>query len=245
MDNRRSGAFLNYAEETLSNQPVETVSAIIEKAGGPESVHLVFVDIIRGFCDEGALASERVRKMVNPVRSLADSFLQHGLPSSNLLFLQDDHPVDAVEFAAFPPHCVRGSGEEETVAELRPLVSLPGAQVFHKNATNGLFGTNRDGEPFHTHLRRLFAEPVTFLVLGDCTDLCIYQNAMGIRLLANEDNAQVRVIVSRSHVQTYDLPVETARENGVLAHDGDLMDQVFLYHMLLNGIEVLGGIRED
>lgn len=245
LDNKRSLAFLDYAEAILSNQPVETVSTILEQAGGPESVYLVFVDIIRGFCDEGALASERVRKMVEPVRSLADAFLEKGVPGGNLLFLQDDHPQDAVEFTAFPPHCVRGSGEEETVEELRPLVEQAGAQVFRKNATSGMFGVNPDGEPFHAYLRRQFTRPITFLLLGDCTDLCIYQNAMGIRLLANQDQAQVRVIVPQSHVQTYDLPVTVARERGGLAHDGDLMDQIFLYHMLLNGIEVPTRIRNN
>ncbi|PTM59448.1 isochorismatase family protein [Desmospora activa] len=243
MDAKQSLTFLEDAQQRLAELPFETVSAILAQAQGAERVYLVFVDIIRGFCDEGVLASERVREMVKPVRSLADAFLAQGLPASNLLFLQDDHPADAVEFAAFPPHCVRGSGEEETVEELRSLVEMEGAQLFRKNATNGLFGVNTAGEPFHAFLRRVLTEPVTFVVVGDCTDLCIYQNAMGIRLLANQDNVQARVIVSRSHVRTYDLPVAAAKQIGALPHDGDLLDVVFLSHMRQNGIDVVAGIQ--
>lgn len=243
MDMQRSLAFIDDANQSLAKLPFETVSGIVAQAGGAEGVYLVFVDIIRGFCDEGALASERVREMVKPVRRLADAFLQQGLPASNLIFLQDDHPADAVEFAAFPPHCIRGSGEEETVEELRSLAQKEGVQLFRKNATNGLFGVNADGEPFHAYLRQLMQKPVTFVVVGDCTDLCIYQNAMGIRLLANQDNAQVRVIVSRAHVRTYDLPIEVAKEIGSSPHDGDLLDVVFLSHMRQNGIDVVAGIE--
>jgi hypothetical protein len=56
-------------------------------------------------------------------------------------------------------------------------------------------------------------------------------NVLGLR--------QVRVIVPADCVQTYDLPVETAQELGALPHDGDLLHRVFLYHMALNGIEVV------
>ncbi len=81
------------------------------------------------------------------------------------------------------------------VDELKPLLGRDGVRVFRKNATSGLFGRDEGGERFFEYLEKRFAEgPVTFVVVGDCTDLCIYQNAMGIRLLANEHNARVRVM---------------------------------------------------
>ncbi|MFC4076703.1 isochorismatase family protein [Salinithrix halophila] len=238
--------FLNYLEDTLSGLPNETASRIMDQAGGVGRIHLVFVDIIQGFCDEGVLASQRVREVVEPVRELAGFFLDRGLSADNLIFLQDAHREGAKEFAAFPPHCLRGTREAEEVKELRPFLCLEGARLFQKNATNGLFGTDREGNRFFDYLEERFAEgPTVFLVLGDCTDLCIYQNAMGIRLLANERDADARVLVSATHTRTYDMPVEAARETGAMAHDGDLMDTVFLYHMKLNGIDVVADIRAE
>jgi hypothetical protein len=45
--------------------------------------------------------------------------------------------------------------------------------------------------------------------------------------------------VPENCVDTYDLPVEAARELGVAPHDGDLLHKVFLYHMALNAVEVV------
>ncbi len=83
-------------------------------------------------------------------------------------------------------------------------------------------------------------EVTTFIVVGDCTDLCVYQAAMYLRLRANALGLKsVRVVVPANAVQTYDLPVTTATELGILPHDGDLLHRLFLYHMALNGIEVV------
>ncbi|MEW9033686.1 MAG: isochorismatase family cysteine hydrolase [Planifilum fimeticola] len=241
----RRERFFNHVERQLAALPAETVSSLIDQSGGPERVVLVFVDILKGFCEKGPLASERVAGMVAPVKDLAEALLKRGVPDGNLVFLNDAHPEDAVEFSAFPPHCVRGTAEAEVVDELQPLLERGGVRVFRKNATNGLFGKDEGGERFYEYLEKRFAEgPVTFIVVGDCTDLCIYQNAMGIRLLANEHNARVRVIVPLEHVRTYDVPVEVSEKTGAPAHDGDVMDQLFAYHMMINGIEVVRTVED-
>jgi nicotinamidase-related amidase len=82
----------------------------------------------------------------------------------------------------------------------------------------------------------------TYFVVGDCTDLCTYQLAMHLRLDANARQLQRRVIVPVDCVETYDRPVEVAREEGGLPHPADLLHTVFLYHMLLNGVEVYSQI---
>jgi nicotinamidase-related amidase len=237
-------AFLDEVDRRLRNLPRVSLSSVVERAGGIERVFLVLVDILKGFCDTGPLSSTRVREMVEPVRRLTAVCIERGLPEQNLLFLHDAHPEYAAQFAAFPPHCVRGTAESEVVDELRPFWELQGVMRFRKNATNGLFGVNDANEVFHAFLTDRFREGhCTFLVMGDCTDLCIYQNALGIRLLANERNADVRVLVSREHVRTYDLPVDAAEAVGALPHDGDVMDQLFTYHMWLNGVEIVQTVR--
>ena len=65
---------------------------------------------------------------------------------------------------------------------------------------------------------------------------------MHLKLRANAQNQKSRVILPADCVDTYDLPVEVARQIGAVPHDGDLLHYVFLYHMLLNGIEVVAGI---
>jgi len=66
---------------------------------------------------------------------------------------------------------------------------------------------------------------------------------MHLRMRANVLNQQVRVIVPVDCVDTYDLPVDVARNTGTVAHDGDLLHHVFLYHMMLNGIEVVSTLQ--
>jgi nicotinamidase-related amidase len=236
----RTEVFNQYMRDQLKAAPEWTVEQLVEKAGGMDQIYLVFVDIIKGFCDEGALSSDRVQEMVEPVKELTEKCLHHGLAADHLIFLQDRHPQDAVEFAAFAPHCVEGTVEAEVVDALLPFQQLPGARVYYKNATNALFGQDEKGERFHQFLERRFEEgKSTFVVVGDCTDLCIYQNAMGIRLLANEKNADVQVVVPISHVRTYDMTIAQAEQFQILAHDAEMMDTMFLYHMQLNGVQVL------
>jgi nicotinamidase-related amidase len=236
---------LVFMREELDGREFLSLGEMIRKAGGVERVYLVVVDVLKGFCETGPLASPRVNGMVEPVAALAEVLVQKGLPPENIVFLNDAHSADAPEFSAFPSHCLRGSREAEVVDRLKPLAETPGVQVFSKNAISGLFGVNERGERFHAWLEQEFQKgPSTFLVVGDCTDLCIYQNAMGIRLLANELNASARVIVPVTHVRTYDLPAAEAKRLGALAHDGDFMELVFLYHLLLNGVEVVRGLGE-
>jgi hypothetical protein len=80
----------------------------------------------------------------------------------------------------------------------------------------------------------------TAIVVGDCTDLCVYQLAMHLRVRHNARNIPgVAVIVPANAVDTYDLPVEAAEAVGAMPHPGDVFHQVFLYHLALNGIQVV------
>jgi hypothetical protein len=44
-------------------------------------------------------------------------------------------------------------------------------------------------------------------------------------------------------VDTYDMAVDIAKSIGAIPHDGDLLHAIFLYHMALNGVEVVAGIK--
>ena len=236
--------FLSYVSQKIATLPEESVTDLIKQSGSVDRVYLIFVDILKGFCEQGPLSSERVNEMVDPVVSLTNQLIEQGIPMQNIVFLNDSHPEDAVEFSAFAPHCIRNTPEAEVVDALLPIQQTNGVQTFYKNATNGMFGKNETGLRFFEWLEKVFSKgKSTFLIVGDCTDLCIYQNAMGIRLFANEQNANTEVIVPVSHVKTYDLPVEQADQLDLDAHDADFLDTVFLYHMQTNGVRVVSTVR--
>ena len=77
-----------------------------------------------------------------------------------------------------------------------------------------------------------------FIVVGDCTDLCIYQTAMHLKTDANARDIERRVIIPEVCVNTYDLPTEIAKDSPAQPHPADLLHKLFLHHMRLNGIEV-------
>lgn len=223
-----SNKFLEYLEEWTAMLPA---LALAEALPQPEKAAIVSVDVIKGFCTQGVLASERVGSIVEPITRLFKSAWSHGL--RHLLLTQDTHEPDAVEFDAWPPHCVRGSEEAETVDAFKALPFFDQMLVMEKNSiASGLNTGLNDWLAAHPHVD-------TFIVVGDCTDLCIYQLAMHLRLDANARQIKRRVIVAADCVETYDRPLSAAKAEGGYPHPGDLLHAVFLYHMALNGVEVV------
>ncbi len=203
-----------------------------EVVSDPTRVALVSQDLLKGFCNQGALSSPRAASIVPGVLRLFQRV--HDLGGRHFLLLQDTHDPDAVEFSAYPPHCVAGTEESETIDELNDLPFSNLFTVFPKNSISSTVGTDLeawlDDHPSVT----------TFIVVGVCTDICIYHIATALRVRANVlGQRETRVIVPADCVQTYDMPVETAAELGVLPHDGDLLHRISLYSMALNGIEVV------
>jgi nicotinamidase-related amidase len=231
-----SGPFLAWLVNWYNDRPSTMLTQILEDVSGdPARVAVLAVDVTSGFCSEGPLASERVRGIVEPIARLFKR--AHSLGVRHFILPQDTHSEDAVEFGSYPAHCVRGTTESGTVPELQ---NLPFSELFHiveKNSISSSIGTELDvwldGHP----------EVTTFLVVGDCTDLCVYQLAMHLRLRANALNLrEVRVIVPVDAVDTYDIPLGVAEEAGAMPHPGDLLHLVFLQNMAQNGVEVVAEV---
>lgn len=188
-------------------------------------------DLVEGFCNKGSLASPRIQAIVPDAVRLFQQAHSHGIRS--FVLCQDTHSPGAEEFHAFPPHCIRGTEESQTVGELRALPFSNEFLVVEKNSLHPALGNNLDRWlDGHRDLRDL-------IVVGDCTDLCVYSVAMHLRLRANAHDYAQRVILPADVVQTYDMPTETAKDLGAMPHPGEFFHLVFLYHMALNGIQVV------
>lgn len=227
-------AFLDYLDEFLARLPEARWDEVITRAGGPSRVALLIIDMLKGFCQMGPLSSPRVGALVGPVRGALEEAHRRGV--ERIAAFCDRHPRDAVEFGSYPPHCLAGTAESEVVDELIAVPAWRTVREVDKNSLSSFLASDL--------LQRWVAEGVsTFVVTGDCTDLCVYQAAMPLRLYANQHNLALSVIVPASLVDTYDLPVEEARRSGAPAHPADLFHKLFLYSMALNGVEVVATLR--
>lgn len=197
----------------------------------PRTVGIISVDVIEGFCTVGPLSSPRINGIVAPITQLFQTAWAAGV--RDILLTQDTHPADAVEFAQYAPHCIRGTPESETVAAFKALPFFDQIAVIPKNCINSGFAPGFD--------EWVQARPhvTTWITVGDCTDLCTHQLAMHLRIQANQNQQRgVRVVLPVNTVDTYDLPVATAQQLGIPAHDAEFLHLVFLYHMMLNGVEI-------
>ncbi|HHY88089.1 MAG TPA: isochorismatase family protein [Chloroflexi bacterium] len=224
-------AYLSFLRTWKSQLPEMKME---EAFPNPERGALVSVDIINGFCTIGPLASDRIQAIVGPITDLMARAWDHGV--RHYLLAQDTHEPDAKEFGAYPPHCVRGTAESDTVPEIKALPFYGRMTIIEKNSI--AMGLNT----IFTGWLADHPEVNTFVVVGDCTDLCVYQSAMYLRLDANAHQLDRRVIVPANAVDTYDTPLEFALEKGITPHPAELLHHVFLHHMALNGIEVVGCI---
>jgi len=230
----QSMKFLNHLQSWMEGLQPLSMGELGAEAGGGDKVAVLSVDVINGFCFEGLLASERVARIVEPI---VDLFRKaYGAGVRDFVLTQDCHPRDAPEFAQWPPHCVEGTSEAETVPQFRALPFWDRFMVFPKRSIHSAIGTGLEGWlEARPYLKALIA-------VGDCTDLCLYQLAMHLKLRANAFATGQQVIVPANCVQTYDLPAATALSIGAMPHDGDFFHVVFLYHLALNGIRVVKGI---
>jgi nicotinamidase-related amidase len=150
---------------------------------------------------------------------------------------QDNHPPGSLEFHIYPEHCVEGSWESKTVDELQELPNAYKFKVFPKQSINpGMEPALLEWLDQNPGVRQ-------FVVVGDCTDICVHQIAMFLKIRSVARNAPCSVIVPVDCVDTYDLAQEGDPRKGPPPHPGDLMHCLFLYHMHLNGIRVVAGLK--
>ena len=188
----------------------------------PDKSLLVIVDIVNGFVREGAMASPLVEDIILPVVSLMEKCQDKKIPS---VAFADCHAADCAEFASFPPHCVKNTSESEIVDEIK---KAGGYTLIEKNSTNGFheksFTDYLDGK----------SGVDTFIVTGDCTDICVMQFCLTLKTRYTAQNKNIRIIIPVNCVETYDAPW----------HDADFTNIAAYKLMKDSGIEFVSEITE-
>lgn len=176
---------------------------------------VIVIDMINGFVNEGALADSAINGTVPTIEKL----LKTGIPN---LFAVDAHDEDAIEFKAFPKHCIKGSEESEIIPELKPYAK----ETVLKNSTNLAHAIN---------MNDFVKKADTFIITGCCTDICVMQFALALRTYLNQfDYGDKEVILVSDAVDTYQI-------DGV--HNAVEYNRMALLMMQQSGIRVVKGVQ--
>ena len=152
---------------------------------------VLVVDMLRGFLEpshdgesHNLYSGDEARQIIPNVRRLLEVERARG---SHVIFVADTHDPDDSEFEIFPPHCIRGTAENEVIPELRSVAGE-------------LLPKNRYSAFFNTALERRLAElkPERVILCGVCTDICVLHTAADAR------NRDYRVEVPADCVASFD-----------------------------------------
>ena len=221
---------------------------------GAGNVGLIVVDAGVGFTREGNLSDPThmipmVRRIGETWRALDKAI---GARLYTLCFL-DTHEPDIPE-PPYPPHGIKGTGEEEMDPELTWLLEEPRVTMVRKDCINGFVGAIDRVTGANAFCQWVIANDIrTLLVTGDCTDICVSDFVVttlsarnhGLLTSANPltDRAAyvasitgLRVIVLADACETFDAP-------GV--HDREAAHHVGLWLMASRGAVIADGWRPE
>ncbi|CAM2932310.1 isochorismatase family cysteine hydrolase [Hathewaya histolytica] len=191
----------------------------------PSNTVLVIIDMINGFSKGGNLYSKNMENLIPNIVDISTKFHHNNYP---ILAYKDSHEKSSIEFDSYPTHCVVGTEECELISELKNINSII---QLEKNSTNAFLSYNPE-EVLKKHFGKE-NEFNNYVVVGGCTDICIYQFALTLKTYFNEHNRNSRVIVPVNMVDTFSA-------NG---HNDDISNILFLNSMIANGIEVIKTIE--
>lgn len=175
---------------------------------------LFIVDMNNGFAKEGLLYSPRVENLIKPI----ENFSKHICSELNrIIAFTDSHDENSIELLNYPTHCLKNSVESDIVDEIKDIKNL---EIIQKNSTNGFFVLNDID----------FDDIDNIIIVGDCTDICIYQLSITLKSYFNQNNINKNIIVPMNLVDTYNI------DN---VHNAELLNIVFLNSMIQNGINVV------
>lgn len=181
---------------------------------------LVVVDMNNGFVREGLLSSERVKGIVDNVEDIVKKFDEFG---NKIIYLSDCHSEDSLEVERLGVHCIEGTKETEIIEELQ---KYRGVVIKKKTINGGL------SEGFYEEMEN-YSEFDNVYIVGCMTDICVYSLVTTLRAYYDKYKKDIDIIIPKNCVETYDVE----------GHNGDLMQNIFLYSMLNYGINVVRRVK--
>ena len=209
---------------------------------------LVIVDQVNGFCTVGAgnlappTPDVQIAGMVEQTDKLARAFTAQRWP---ILAFLDTHEPGKPE-PPYPPHCERGTGEENFVPELAWLDEDPHATLIRKDCINGFVGAIEQTFKGHGTSHNKAVDWVVanrleaILVTGICTDICVMDFVLTMLSARNHGLMPTLkdITVLEPATATYDLPMEATKSLGLpetAAHPKAETHHMGLYFMASRG----------
>lgn len=180
---------------------------------------LITIDMVNGFVKEGPLAAPSIMRIVPRQIELLDEASKDD--KTGIVFVRDSHPIDAVEFKTYGPHCIKGTKETEVIDELKKYEDI--GLTYFKNSTNLMYATF-----FFEDLIKLYKLERVRL-MGCLSEVCVENGAIGLRTFFDAINKDVEVCVHEDAIDTFDAPL----------HNADLRNKEALNKMEANGVKVL------
>ena len=212
---------------------------------------LVIVDEVNGFATVGAgpLAppepNNQVSRMVAETDRLARRFAAEGWPIAAFL---DTHIPGKPE-PPYPPHCERGTGQEELVPELAWLHGCEQATLIEKDCINGFVGAIDTGDGGNRIVDWARAGRIECaLVVGICTDICVMDFVLTMLSARNHGLMPdlVDLVVYEPGCATYGLDRDAAEALGLpktASHPQPLAHHLGLYFMASRGARLASEVH--
>ena len=221
-------------------------------------VGLVVVDEVNGFCTVGAgnlappAPDAQIAAMVLATADLARRFAASRRP---ILAFLDTHQPGRPE-PPYPPHCERGTGEENLVPELAWLEDQPDATLIRKDCINGFVGAiepshvgGAHGQHRNTVVDWVNAHRLQAVITtGICTDICVMDFVLTMLSARNHGlmPSLADIVVLEPATATYDLPRAGAEALGLpaaAAHPKGPTHHMGLYFMASRGAVLASELR--
>ena len=235
-------------QEIAESMPLSKVGLDLQKNG--KGYGLIIVDEVNGFATVGAgnlapqTPNEQVSVMVSETNRLASAFTKQKMP---VLAFLDTHDPGKPE-PPYPPHCERGTGEEDLVPELKWLENEPQATLVRKDCINGFIGafqpdgSNSIVDWVNEH------DVANVLVVGICTDICVMDFVL--TLLSARNHGMLpslkEILVYEKGCSTYDLPRSVVEEIGLpvsASHPQEITHYMGLYFMASRGAQLIDSVE--
>jgi nicotinamidase/pyrazinamidase len=176
---------------------------------------LLIVDMQKDFLEPngGLWIGHSTTKLQEEVEKLAKAF-HSTYPDGIVIFTQDSHKENSIEFSQFPKHCVQDTEGEKLVDSMDKLYDFflkeKDMSKVHVISKKSFAGSGSHMGMILTSViagdsENISEKEVTLYVAGVCTHICVHDMTTQIvNELKNRGNILPKVIISRNCVDDFD-----------------------------------------